>query len=790
VKLKAIAAAIAAAGISGVKLREAAASELGQVIDLVNAAVRTTRDNSPDLCGFYWMIDAVFPDRVIVCSRGRYYSYPYTIGDDNVVALGAATEVVVDYAPVGARVAEAAANGSGVFIEALAAADASKPTRYLVRVINAGTSLNGVTYPAAVLREAAPIFEGVRVFVRNDDEHSRGDPKAKDFHKLVGKLTEPRFIEAAGKQPAHIQAVLDVLETSDVAAKLREAVARGMTDLFGLSIDADGKAKRVGKLREATSLTKVSSVDLIIEPGAGGQVIRFTESLLESDMKLRQQMLDHIRASKAKAFGAKRADALAAATDEEVMTAYREAVAAESEHSDDDAGGTGAGGPAPVTQADLDARFRMVEARANARVAIAQSKLPEIIQQRLATRFSEAASFTDADVTKAIEEERAFVVKLRESVGGSGAQIRGLGDTRVEAGKDFADKVQERLDAFFDRAKAPTSFREAYIDITGDRGVTGMLANCDRQRLREAVVDVELREAIDSTTFASDILGNTITRAMIREYGSLEAYNPSDFEFLVDEVPLSDFRTQERTRMGGYGNLPTVAEAGPYTALSSPTGEKATYALSKRGGTETLTLEMIANDDVGVIRRIPLSLATAAGRTLYEFVFDFMRTNAAIYDAVALAHASHNNLGIVALDATGFAAARLRLKKQVEKSSAKRLGITARHVLVPSDLEEAAYNLFVRTTNLDKSFVQSRNPTVHVIDYWTDTNNWWATADKSQVPLIELGFYNGRREPELFVQDQPTNASLFTNDQVTYKIRHIYNGAVVDFRGFDGSVVP
>jgi hypothetical protein len=75
--------------------------------------------------------------------------------------------------------------------------------------------------------------------------------------------------------------------------KLREAVARGMTDLFGLSIDADGKGKRVGKLREATSLTKVSSVDLIIDPGAGGQIIRFTEAKppQESDM-LRQQMLD------------------------------------------------------------------------------------------------------------------------------------------------------------------------------------------------------------------------------------------------------------------------------------------------------------------------------------------------------------------------------------------------------------------------------------------------------------------------------------------------------------------
>lgn len=778
------------AGICGaVAMREAVATELGQVIDLVGTAARQAWRTANPMSDSYCSLDAIYPDRAIVLAGGRYYSFPYTIGDDNTIAFGASNEVVPDYAPVGARVAEAAVKGSGVFIEAIAAADALAPPRYLVRVIRAGTSLNGVNYPAAVLREAVPLFDGVRVFVKNDDEHVKGDQKAKDFGKLVGKLTEPRFVEANGGE---IQAVLDVLQTSDAAAKLREAVTRGMTDLFGLSIDADGKAKRVGKLREATALTKVNSVDLIIEPGAGGQVIRFTESKSitpESDM-LRQQMIDQIRQR-----DAKRADSLANSTDEEVLTAYREAVISQqgngtgSGNGARDEGGTG-GAPASLSAADVnaavDARVRMVEARASARAVIAGSKLPTPVVERLTQRFTEAVSFTAEDVTKAIEEERKFLGRLVES----GATIRGLGEGgRIEAGADFSDKMKQRFDDFFDRKKAPTSFREAYIDFTGDRSVSGNMADCDPQRMREAVGEVNFREAISSTTWGN-ALGDSITRAMIREYGSLESYNPSDFEPIVDEVPVTDFRQQQRTRIGGYGNLPAVAQDGSYNPLGSPTDEKATYTLSKRGGTETISLETIANDDVGVLRRIPISLATAAGRTLYEFVFDFMRTNAAIYDTVALAHVTHNNLGVVALDAPGFAASRLRLKKQNEKDSNKRLGITARHLWVPSDLEEAAYNLFVRNTNLDKSFVQSRNPNIHVIDYWTDANDWWVTADKAQTPLIELGFYGGRRNPELFVQDLPTQGSLFSNDQIKYKIRHIYSGAVADYRGFDGNIVP
>lgn len=780
---------VPAEGIRGVeKLREAAATELNQVLQLVRAAVIAAWKQITAIgdCG-YGYIEAVYPDRAVLCDeRGRFWAFPYTINEDNTISVGEKAEVLKEFQPVAMREARSTgarplgAEGSGaasgvVFIEALdAAADSSKPPRYLVRVIRAGTSLNGVDYPAAVLREAAPLFNGTRVFVKSDDDHVKGAAGSKDFRLLIGRLVEARFVEADGGE---IQAVLEVLETADVAAKLREAVERGMTDLFGLSIDAEGTSRKRGKFREATKLTKVASVDLIIEPGAGGQVIRFIESLQEpSNMKLRQQMLAAIAA-----ISATQAAALGGASDDEVLAAYREAVGGALPHDTTaTAAAAGAGAPAPAGLAEIDQRIRMVEARAEARVAIAASPLPAAAKERLTRRFAEAAQFTAADVSAAIEDERTYLGRLTE-----GAQIQGLGDGRVEAGQDRSEKVREQLDAFFDRNQPARSFREAYIDITGDRQVSGLMANCDRRRLAEALGGSRFAEAVSSTTFG-EILGDSVTRAMIREYRALEAYG--DWRWLCDVVPVTDFRTQRRTRMGGYGNLPAVAENGDYDPLTTPGDEEATYAATKRGGTETISLEAIANDDVGAIRRIPLALAVAAGRTLYEFVYNFLATNPTIYDGVALFHATHNNLGTAALDATSFAAARLAMKRQAELSSSKRLGITLRHLVIPADLEEAAFDLFVRDTNNDETFVQSRKPTVHVVDYWTDANNWYATADNSQVPLLELGFYGGE-EPQLFVQDNPTQGSLFSNDQIKYKIRHIYGGAVRDFRGFYGAVV-
>lgn len=765
-------------------LREAAAGEFSQVSAMVSGAIQKVALDS--------YVFAMYPDRAIVCGRsGRYYAYPYTISDDNQVTLGTPVEVIKEFvpaasasvvreaaphtpeseaAPGGARgkpgpgAGNPAVSAAGFFIEAVKPAEGDKPTRYLVRVIRAGTSLNNVTYPAAVLREAAPLFDGVRVFVKSDEQHIKGG--GKDFRQLVGRLTEAKFV--ASKDGGEIQAVLDVLESSDVAAKLREAMQRGMTDLFGLSIDASGSSKKTGKFREATKLTKVASVDLIIEPGAGGQFIRFTEAKAtpneETDM-LREQMMKAIAAR-----DAKRAEGLAEASDEAVLEAYREAVqpAAQTETT-----------PAAITADDVKEQIRMVEARANARVAIAEAKLPAPMKERLQTRFAEAASFKAEDVTKAIEDERTFLGKLTD-----GAKVQGLGDF-VEAGEDRADKVQKMLDEFFDRSKPAKSFRECYVEITGDTRVTGLMRNMDMNRLRESV-GVNFREAIDAATFGN-VLGDSITRAMVRDYQNGSSWN--DWRWLADVVPVNDFRTQERARMGGFGDLPAVAEGAAYTELAPPGDEKASYAISKRGGLETITLETIANDDVGAIRRVPQKLATAAARTLYKFVYSFLDGNGLIYDGTALFVAGHNNLGAAALDATSYAAARLAMFKQKELTSNESLGIPLRHLAVPSDLEATASDLFRRDTNQDKTFIQSQNPTVHVVTHWTDANNWYAAADKADCPLIEVGFYNGQEDPELFVQDQPTNGSVFTNDKITYKLRHIYSGAVLDFRGLYGAIV-
>lgn len=155
--------------------------------------------------------------------------------------------------------------------------------------------------------------------------------------------------------------------------------------------------------------------------------------------------------------------------------------------------------------------------------------------------------------------------------------------------------------------------------------------------------------------------------------------------------------------------------------------------------------------------------------------------NPVIYDGLALFHATHNNLGAVALAGPSYAAARLAMVKQTEYGSTDAIGVGPKYLWVPPELEETAANLFRRNTNLDATFVQSLTPTIVPVWYWTDANDWAATADTADIPLIEIGFLDGEEEFELLVQDNPTAGSMFTNDQLTYKIRHIYGGSVLDY---------
>ncbi len=755
-------------GIQGeVALREAAAGEFHDIIRLVRDAI--TALLFPHKTEAWINMQSIFTDHAVVVQDGRLFSYPYTLSDDNTVALGTAVEVVLDFKPVTERMAEALASHTpsdeqGVFLEAK---DKEKGLKWRIKVVQAGLSGNRNYYPDAVLREAVSKFNGVRVFTKADDEHLKG--KGKSFNNLIGKLSAATFIEGKAPDSGEVHADFEVLSSAgDVAVKLLEAYDRNMSDLFGFSIDANGRAKRQRGRSVAQSITKVSSVDLIIEPGAGGELINLIEAINpegDADMKLQQRMIEAVE----KANKGILPDGLDVDNDEDLEAAYREAIAVDASASAANAEIPGAG----VTRDEMNESIRMVEARSHVRVALAESALPDEAKSKLKKQFDGMATFIEANVDDAIASEKEYLANFTES-----GHVNVSSGTRIEMG-DRGGNINAMLDKFFDRKdKDVVSFKECYLEITGDKKFTGQLRDTDNARFRESLSDAGNLDVL---------LGDAMQRAMLAEYNNDSQYDV--WRQICNIVPVNDFRTNHRTRLGGYGDLPTVAKSGAYGALTSPGDEEATYALAKKGGTESIALEDIRNDDVGLIQRIPIKMARASKRTLAKFVLDFIVNNPVIYDGTNFFTVGHGNLGTAALDAASLAARRLAMLQQTELGSNEQIGIGPQNLLVPFALEQTAVDLFNRATENDKTFLQNLSLNVIPIWYWTDANDWALGADPMDIPGIEIGFLDGNEEPELFVQDSPTNGSMFSNDTLTWKMRHVYGGAVTDEKAFDKSVV-
>lgn len=779
-------------GLTAERLAEAAASEFYQVVALVREALEAKLATG----GMTWVnVRSVYPAHAIVGKGARFYSYPYSIGADNVVTVAEPTEVVEEFTPVGSsKLAEAAKNtsasasstptpteattsvggaGEGSFVEA----KDDEGLRWDVRVIRAGASVNGNYYSDAALKEAVAMFEGAKVYALSDAEHLALKPKS--VKDVCGWLSKPRFVEGKSADTGEILAELHMVESAAIRPVLVDAWKRGKKDLMALSVDLKGRTRvrEVGsrRLREAAAITKVISVDVVTEPSAGGAFVRLAEAVQETD-PMRDRLIAKIKTAPKTL--AKIAD-IQALTDEQLEQHYTEAVA---ELTD----------PEPAKKAEpvkadatpLDA-VRLAEARMRARNVVTASVLPDFAKSKVHAQLDAIENFTEADAERLVKSERDYLAQIGRFAESGKVRMAEFDEgARVE---DRRKKIDQMLDDFFQMKRGAHSFKEAYIEITGDRYVTGLVANCDRSRLRELDAEHRFAEALDTTTLGN-VLGAALRRKMIQDYGAMVQWDT--WRKIASSVPVMDFRTHEITRMGGYGNLPAVAQGAAYTALTSPTDEKATYAPSKRGGIETVTLEAIKNDDVRAIAEIPKRLALAAKRTLYEFVYDFIRTNPTLYDSLAFFHASHNNLQVTALDATSFAVQRLAMLKQAEAGSTKRLGIRPASLLVPVDLQETGYNLFQRQTNNDPTFVNAQVVEVIPVIYWTDTNDWALVASPNECPGIEIGFLDGQEEPDLFQQDMPQVGSLFSNDQITMKIRHIYGGQVHNFRCATKNVVP
>jgi hypothetical protein len=435
--------------------------------------------------------------------------------------------------------------------------------------------------------------------------------------------------------------------------------------------------------------------------------------------------------------------------------------------------------------------------------AITASDLPEAVQQSIRKRIGTEATLDD--VEDEIEAARAYLgtmtaqsgfnngrpevlaesadkltIGLAKSFGLSrddfnsceshyGRYVRQSGGGNGEASQDLWNTVSPLR-----------SIRQLYVDLTGDTEVSG----------RHQMVQRITRQATWLTSDFTEILANVMGKRLLRDFRSLEP----TWKRIAVIKPVSDFKTQEAILVGEFGDLPTVAEDGTYQEPSALSDTQETYSVGKKGRVVSLSWETVRNDDLNAFVRMFGKLGRAGARTLLKFVWNtcFMSNPTLAADSVALFHATHNNLITDALGTTGLKNAITALLNQTEPGSNEKMNVDTMNLTlaVPPGLYLDAQSLtdFNNSPGGETSalaqLVKRMGITPVAVPFFSDANDWALCASPDDREIVEIGFLDGREEPEFFTQNDPTQGDAFAKDTVAkYKIRFVYGGVPVDFRG-------
>jgi hypothetical protein len=313
-------------------------------------------------------------------------------------------------------------------------------------------------------------------------------------------------------------------------------------------------------------------------------------------------------------------------------------------------------------------------------------------------------------------------------------------------------------------------------------------------------------EATITTATFPLILSNYMHKQMVREYKQMEL----KWRLVGRPERVTDFKDWRFLRLGEFANLPTVNEGAAYTDWSAaPDEEEITMAIAKHGGYAELTWETLVNDDLRKIRAFPGKMSRAAARTLNDAVFNLLANNSDYTTdsngGVSLANAAHNNYATTAYAWAQLKAMRAEIAAQTDLDGKEPKRAEARHVLVGTALYDTVYeDLFsdglpllepgtIGSGDRDNpgkpNILRSKyGLDLHEITQ-LDANDYWVTADPSEIEMIAVGFLNGQQNPQMFVQDLDRVGTFFDAEKIRWKIRHIWAVEILDYRGFSGRIV-
>ena len=355
---------------------------------------------------------------------------------------------------------------------------------------------------------------------------------------------------------------------------------------------------------------------------------------------------------------------------------------------------------------------------------------------------------------------------------GQQAAVESYGAMRAEKTGNAAYRVQ--LDPGEFRGVSPTDLAREALQMGNVR-----LNSRDPREIVGAALTARNEITQGSGDFGI-LLENLMHKTLQAAYG----ITPDTWSLFCGKGTLKDFRAHNRYLRGTFSSLDALNELGEFKNKSIPDGEKQTITGKTMGNIVSLTRQAIINDDMGVFVTMASDLGRAAKLTIEKDVYALLLANGAMYDGIALFHASHGNLAASgsATNVASLDAGRVAMASQKDPSGNDFLDLRPDIWLGPIGKQKDA-QVTIRspydpdaTSKLQRpNFVEGLVSTIIGTPRLTGTQ-WYLFANKNSAPAIEVAFLNGVEEPFL------DNEMGWRVDGTEWKVRLDYGVGAVNWR--------
>lgn len=272
-----------------------------------------------------------------------------------------------------------------------------------------------------------------------------------------------------------------------------------------------------------------------------------------------------------------------------------------------------------------------------------------------------------------------------------------------------------------------------------------------------------------STSDFPSILENIANKSMLRGFEEQE----ETFERWTSTGTLPDFKQAKRVGIDAFPSLAKVEEGAEYTYAT--VGDFAEpIVLATYGKLFKITRQVIVNDDLSAMTRIPQMMGRAARRTVGNLAYAVLTDNAAMSDGTALFASGHSNLaasGAVPSVTTMEAAIAAMATQQDRSGNATALNIRPAYILAPYALRGTVMQLLESEWDPAKTQRAAntvRNVVEPIFDARLDTNDaaaWYLAASPMAADTVEVSYLDGNSSPFLDSEDG------WNIDGVEFKVR-------------------